>query len=618
MPLSTPAKGRKKDPIHFVNARPTSETERLRIQRLVRAHVGKWISDQTKDRSAATTTEFLEEGRASASSSASANRVNLSEIAPHYNAIDAVEFPLPSSSSPSVGSSRESPESTSSRSLSLSVRSSSHVGVVPMSSVSYTWDQEESDETTHEYGSDALVTQSTAQQGIDSSGSLFNGVIGADVLDPFHTYPSRHTPRAIDACRRYMFEVLWPNLTPPTPGGPGVSAVGSWFPLSMTDPTLFAAFLFGTLSHQRCQWINGRIPDGAFRPEDQRLLQESEYETIKLINDALNDPNRALSDAIVLSVMCMGHNIADDNDRRRSGTTPFNPPLTRLQWLDVYASLPPNLVHLQGLVELVRMRGGLKNIRLPGAGPIMSFSAILTASYLLSAPIFPYMPLYELRQSLTLQELLGYTPLDVELGFGRLCQIGFTAEMADVFQALRVYTNIVIEHMKHSQPNPDLSLLCDQRNLVQQHLLTLPPAQNIPTCFAHPHHKPIYEACRLAALTYSVGVTFPLPSQSTPLARLGRLIQEVLHTPDAASIWSHPHAQLALLWVLTLGGIAATNQPERDWFVRTLGQAAAHAQVYAWSDLKRVLEFMLWYDVACDQAGYTLWAEVEQTFVRHV
>lgn len=44
---------RKKDGIHFVNARPSSETERLKAQRLVRAHVGRWISDQTKDRSTA-------------------------------------------------------------------------------------------------------------------------------------------------------------------------------------------------------------------------------------------------------------------------------------------------------------------------------------------------------------------------------------------------------------------------------------------------------------------------------------------------------------------------------------------------------------------------------------
>lgn len=43
---------RKRDGIHFVNARPSSVEESVRAKRLVRAHVGRWISDQTKDRSA--------------------------------------------------------------------------------------------------------------------------------------------------------------------------------------------------------------------------------------------------------------------------------------------------------------------------------------------------------------------------------------------------------------------------------------------------------------------------------------------------------------------------------------------------------------------------------------
>lgn len=41
---------RKFEGIHFVNARPSSETERLKTQRLVRAHVGQWISDHTKEK----------------------------------------------------------------------------------------------------------------------------------------------------------------------------------------------------------------------------------------------------------------------------------------------------------------------------------------------------------------------------------------------------------------------------------------------------------------------------------------------------------------------------------------------------------------------------------------
>ncbi|KAM0091583.1 hypothetical protein ACP6JD_005087 [Aspergillus fumigatus] len=547
MPLTKGARGRTKEPIHFVNARPTSENEKLRIQRLVRAHVGKWISDQTKDRSSA-----------GESSDSNSNREETCDPASQIFEIDTEETLFPSSSSPSAGSSRESPESTISRSLSLSIQSASHVPLPPIASS--------------------------------------------------HTYERRE-----DDTEGHCIDVLWPKLTPPTPGDRDVSATKNWLPLSLSDPVLFTAILFGSLSHQRCRWVNKQTPDGSFSPRDQRLLEQCEYETIKLVNKAFSDPdqNRILSDSIILSVVCMAHNIADDNDRRRHRPIPFKPPLTQLQWLDVYASLPPNLVHLRGLTELIKLRGGLKNIKLPGLATTVAFSAILTASYLLSQPTLEYIPFHEPRQGLTLQELLGYTSLDVELGFGRLCQIGFTPEMADVFQALRVYTNIIIDHIKVSHPNPDLSLLCDQRNLVQYHLLNLPSARHLPTWFPTPHHQTIYETCRLAALIYAVGVTFPLPFQCSPLPRLANLLQETLQqTPDATPLWTHPNAQIALLWALTLGGIAAENRPERAWFVHTLAQAASSNGIYFWPKLKSVLEFMLWYDAACDEAGYSLWLEV--------
>lgn len=149
-------------------------------------------------------------------------------------------------------------------------------------------------------------------------------------------------------------------------------ASSSWFPLSLTDPTLFTAFLFGSLSHQRVQWVNRWIPEGAFRARDQQLLQLCEFETIKMINREVQHPTRAVCDSVILSVICMAHNIADDNDQRRHRLTPFTAPMRRLQWLDVYGSLPPNLVHIQGLVQMVKLRGGLDNITLPGLAPVLS------------------------------------------------------------------------------------------------------------------------------------------------------------------------------------------------------------------------------------------------------
>jgi hypothetical protein len=52
--------------------------------------------------------------------------------------------------------------------------------------------------------------------------------------------------------------------------------------------------------------------------------------------------------------------------------SPFQPPLRSLQWRDIYGSQPSNPVHMAGLAELVKLRGGLENIRLPGLASALS------------------------------------------------------------------------------------------------------------------------------------------------------------------------------------------------------------------------------------------------------
>jgi hypothetical protein len=199
MPLSKGAKAPAKESIHFVNARPTSENEKLRIQRLVRAHVGKWISDQTKDRSSV-----------GESSDSNSNREESRDPASQILEIDTEETLFPSSSSPSAGSSRESPESTVSRSLSLSIRSASYVPLAPIAS-SHTHESVEDDAEGHgeynrcQFVADSATRETTCSPG-QENGSLPGYTIkamGRNVFDPFHTYPSHYSPEVVHACERY-------------------------------------------------------------------------------------------------------------------------------------------------------------------------------------------------------------------------------------------------------------------------------------------------------------------------------------------------------------------------------------------------------------------------------
>lgn len=165
--------------------------------------------------------------------------------------------------------------------------------------------------------------------------------------------------------------VLWPGLIPKSIGHEK-KASELWFPLALSDPALFTAFMFGSLCHQRVQWLKGWVPGSSFGPKQQRILQQCEMESIKLISQAVRDPTRAVSDAVLLSVICMAHHQALEESPNQYRKTPFNPPFQRLQWLDVYGHLPPNMIHIHGLVQLLKMRGGLKNIKLHGLRPTIS------------------------------------------------------------------------------------------------------------------------------------------------------------------------------------------------------------------------------------------------------
>jgi hypothetical protein len=208
---------------------------------------------------------------------------------------------------------------------------------------------------------------------------------------------------------------------------------------------------------------------------------------------------------------------------------------------------------------------------------------------------------------MSIQEMLGFTNTDITQGFGRLQAIGATSQMAEAFQAVHAYISII-------KTNPtsvrDVSLLADQRNLTQHTLISLAPAADLHTFFSL-SHAATYEACRLAALIFGVGVLFPIPAQNTPLNNIARLIQGVLQQPNSSELWSAPATRIPLLWILTLGGIAANETPERAWFVSVLANIMSQTGLQNWPSLKTVLESMIWYDAACDLAAEALWFECQ-------
>jgi hypothetical protein len=117
-------------------------------------------------------------------------------------------------------------------------------------------------------------------------------------------------------------------------------------------------------------------------------------------------------------------------------------------------------------------------------------------------------------------------------------------------------------------------------------------------------------------LIFAVGVVFPIPANNTPLPGLAQKLQAVLKRPEAAEMYTSVQHCVLLIWVLTLGGIAAWDSPaERAFFGSALIEVTRRTGLTAWSDVKRAMDVMLWYDIACDEAGEAFFAEAQSSYV---
>ena len=152
-----------------------------------------------------------------------------------------------------------------------------------------------------------------------------------------------------------------------------------------------------------------------------------------------------------------------------------------------------------------------------------------------------------------------------------------------------------------------MNLLIHHRNLVQYQLLALSPADDLGELFTQ--MCPKYEACRLAALVFGIGITFPLPVWAAPFPRLIVGLRQALISSDLNGVWNEDLR--LLLWMLAVGGIAATDLPVRDWVVSTLGGVVARLRLTNWETARAMLNEILWLDSACERGGRSLWDDAQ-------
>lgn len=134
----------------------------------------------------------------------------------------------------------------------------------------------------------------------------------------------------------------------------------------LTCATLFAASV-----HRDHLWITYGPQNTGFESEEQLQYRGM---TLRLVRERLSDllPS-GVSDSLIMCILYLAaHHDPKGKAPANRDPSPFTPPFTDLQSLDVYGSNPPHQSHWRMVHQLVQLRGGIQTLKLYRLGWLLS------------------------------------------------------------------------------------------------------------------------------------------------------------------------------------------------------------------------------------------------------
>ncbi|OKL55807.1 hypothetical protein UA08_08836 [Talaromyces atroroseus] len=440
------------------------------------------------------------------------------------------------------------------------------------------------------------------------SASLSHGL-----KSPMMTFFGTEIPE--DIVRRtikYSASVVMTKMLPQdtSPESPKISDI--WLSSALRSPALLSAFLYGTLSHE---FVLERMQSGTpSRERRQKLLQimVAENESIRRINQALQDPASQKTDELLMAVFFMGYSRYDEAIFS-PGRDPHKSPLNDIQWANIYSYLDYDEVHVMGLIRLLEIRGGIDAIRLNGLAEMMSLATIMFSSKFIRKPLFPYVPIIKTngrhRQPDWPHPIQYLLEMYKGGDYSKMDELGLPSELITLFKDMYSYNAVIELYMQGiftgSFVSSDAPIMADRRNSIQHRALSLPSADEI----GMSSECPTYEPLRLATLIYCLLTIFPLVPIMAPYSQLTMQLRQALFTQSLPRAWkSVPEL---FIWTLVVGGIASTKPETVTWFAAMLNQVSTATNLSTWPEVKKILKSVLWLSTICDEKAEELWRKAD-------
>ncbi|KAH7419574.1 hypothetical protein BKA64DRAFT_651173 [Cadophora sp. MPI-SDFR-AT-0126] len=418
--------------------------------------------------------------------------------------------------------------------------------------------------------------------------------LGAGRVDPFRIYPvggKSNIPELFD----HSVAILWPGL------GPQSQMATVWFRKAWEKPILMHALAFGAIVHMdvlRSPRISLENP--------LRLFHK--VQTMTLLKEEMKKPDETALDDVILAILALSTNEVETvaNNMKEKVRSPFSSPLASIQWLDVYGSFTHVKAHTLAMRSVIARRGGLEQVELPGLAETLSLSDVLGATQNLSKPHFPVLLAAKNLPSLEVDRLLRLPLRNLGQGFESLNPFGINEQALGVIRTMVELSMVIDGHMRGARPITDMAAFVLRRNAVQHSLMSLPSGQELGV--GEVSSICLYESIRHAVMIYSVAVTFPLPPLTGVFGKLATALKNVMETSKFDPCWQL--CPKTLLWILVLGGIAASDTNERSWYVQNVEAVSGALKLSEWNDVVKNIEEYLWLESACDNGGRILWDEV--------
>lgn len=380
-----------------------------------------------------------------------------------------------------------------------------------------------------------------------------------------------------------------------------------WFQQCLTTRGILHTALF-------CQAMRAQAvrPGWSAMPGNELMLCQTE--AVHAINDKLLQAATACDDESVRIVFSLTWHGAVKQDV--SPRTPKQSPLADLQSLKMFMGIIAcDPVHAQGLDNILRVRGGLDRVEMPGLAFLVSYGDILTSSCNLSRPTWPYGSYARYNHDaatgdewLRITRRADHPLMTLGDGFAAL-HLWLPSERASqlqlVFNNLADYTRASHDFILGSPIDRNRAVMADQRNSVQHSLLSL--------CLTEDEQfseRDLFELSWLAGVAYSSIAVFPLAPNAARFDRIARRLKGKLGRPLVLQNWSK--VPELVLWITVIGALCAIGTDDRDWYVELLMQEADTLGISTWRALKLCIMEFLWFPLASDADGEELWAEIQR------